>query len=208
MYIKQQLYSDWGYCLMTPPILGILASSRLVSSNSYESIQTFTVGSGGQSTISFTSIPSTYKHLQVRIFGQTNRTVFGIDNINLILNSDSGSNYAWHLITGDGANPNAAGAASQTSFLNLSGTNGTTAGNSFSATIIDLLDYANTSKYKTGRVLSGVDINGTLSGLGGRVGLFSGLWMNTNAITRLDFTPNTGTLFTQYSSFALYGIKG
>jgi hypothetical protein len=48
------------------PILGIIASSKLTVSNSYESIATTTVGSGGSATVTFSSIPATYKHLQVR----------------------------------------------------------------------------------------------------------------------------------------------
>ena len=70
------------------------------------------------------------------------------------------------------------------------------------ANIIDLLDYSNTNKYKTLRVLAGYDTNGA-----GVVLLGSGLWMNTNAISSIAITPYSGT-FTQYTQFALYGIKG
>ena len=58
----------------------------LQSTNSYESIQTVTVGSGGQSTISFTSIPSTYKHLQIRMLARAT----GASTVGLIrFNSDA-----------------------------------------------------------------------------------------------------------------------
>jgi hypothetical protein len=64
------------------------------------------------------------------------------------------------------------------------------------------LDYTNTNKNKTARSLWGYDANGS-----GYVGLYSGLWRNTSAINRIDYVPASGT-FPQYSSFALYGIKG
>jgi hypothetical protein len=70
----------------------------------------------------------------------------------------------------------------------------------FGGIVIDILDYANTNKYKTMRTLSGYDANGS-----GNVGLFSGLWMNTAAVTSINLL----TFYDQYatySSFALYGI--
>ena len=50
------------------PILGIIASSHVnfIPTGSFSSIATVTVGSGGSSTVSFISIPQTYKHLQLR----------------------------------------------------------------------------------------------------------------------------------------------
>ena len=62
--------------------------------------------------------------------------------------------------------------------------------------------YKRQSKYKTQRTLGGYDNNGA-----GVVGLSSGVWMNTNAVTSITFVPGGGTNFVQYSSFALYGIK-
>jgi len=81
---------------------------------------------------------------------------------------------------------------------------GSTAGsNVFAVTVLDLLDYANTSKNKTVRNLAGYDKNGA-----GQIALNSGSWMSTSAVTQIDISPRVGTLFSQYSSFALYGIKG
>jgi hypothetical protein len=75
--------------------------------------------------------------------------------------------------------------------------------NVFGTFIIDILDYANTSKYKTQRGLGGADLNGS-----GYISFNSGNWRNTNAITSISLTPLYGSQFAQYSSFALYGIKG
>ena len=76
--------------------------------------------------------------------------------------------------------------------------------NIFGANVLDILDYANTSKYTTARILGGIDINGS----GGNIRLDSGVWMNTAAVTSLTISPTTANNFVQYSSFALYGIKG
>jgi hypothetical protein len=74
--------------------------------------------------------------------------------------------------------------------------------NMFGAGVIDILDYADTNKYKTCRLLGGQDLNG-----GGRVYSMSSNWQKTAAITQIDLSFETGNCM-QYSSFALYGIKG
>lgn len=178
--------------------------------NSYESIATVTVGSGGASTISFTSIPSTYKHLQVRFFFQDNRGTYGSDDIGFRVGNgsiDTGNNYAWHDLYGNGSSASAQNATS-TSRMELNNASGTGVASNFGGGVMDILDYANTSKYKTIRSLHGNDVNGTVSGFGGRVALDSGLWQNTAAITTIQFTPLYGSSFNQYSQAALYGIKG
>ena len=190
------------------PILGIWASgaSPAVFATSYESIQTVTVGSGGASSVDFTSIPSTYTHLQVRILGRGNRTSYGTESFALRLNSDSGANYATHQLVGVSGSALASGATSTTAAsIGRFPSNSITA-NVFGVAIVDILDYANTNKYKTIRDLGGIEDN-NVSGLA-ELGLYSSLWMNTSAISSLTFTSGGGTLITQYSSFALYGIKG
>ena len=188
------------------PILGILASANYArSTNSYFSIATTTVGAGGTSSISFTSIPSTYTHLQIRAFGHTNRSTGGVaDGTKFNFNSDTGGNYTGHSLEGNGASASAfaEGASGvKTMIYGLAGNN--SSASTFGTFIVDILDYNNTNKYKTIRGLAGTDNNGS-----GSVYFSSGLWMSTSAITRIDLAPNAGTLFNQYSSFALYGIKG
>ena len=184
------------------PILGILASAitgNLVTS-SYESISTVTVGSGGSASITFSSIPATYKHLQIRAICKTTAATSNINSIFGQFNSDTGSNYARHYLNGSGS---AVGAGASASIASMFfGTNIETLGTSaFAVNIIDILDYTNTNKYKTTRSLSGVDANGT-----GYVQFMSGLWMNTAAVTSITILPASDD-FIQYSQFALYGIK-
>jgi len=183
------------------PILGIIASSKLgVDNGDFESIATVSVGSGGSSTITFSSIPATYTHLQIRAISRK-ASAGGGDGIFIRLNSDSGSNYATHQIDGDGSSVSAYGAASQTQINSTTTATSSHSANVFGVQVWDILDYANTNKYKTMRLMNGFDNNGS-----GKLRYGSGLWMNTNAITQIDLTGN-GDNFAQYSQFALYGIR-
>lgn len=194
------------------PILGSIASQNTKSflfapSGAYDSIATTTVGSGGTGTITFSSIPATYTHLQIRLIGRTNRTSAGIDQMNIRFNSDTGSNYVTnHYIQGNGSAVYAGANTSGTlmTVYRLTADGSPTLASSFGTSIIDILDYANTNKYKTLRALSGQDMN-TVSG---EVFFVSAAWMSTVAVSSITITPNTGTLFNEYSQFALYGIKG
>jgi len=183
------------------PILGILASAGAVR-NSYESIQTVPVTSTTAS-ISFTVIPSTYKHLQIRLSARNNYTGSG-GGISALarFNGDTGNNYTMHRLVGDGASATAGSLTAQSSVqIGYMSRNGDTS--NFSTSIVDILDYTNTNKNTTLRTLSGGDYNGS-----GYVQLWSGLWMNTAAITDITIFPDGAASWLQYSSFALYGIKG
>ena len=191
---------------MRAPLLGILASSYpQAPATSFESIATVTVGSGGSSSISFSSIPNTYKHLQIRGIARNTGGTTTFELTTIQFNSDtSTANYAIHQLRGDGSTAAAIGYGTGTVGYGIAGYNasgGNTAG-IFGTTIIDILDYTNTSKYKTIRSLNGWDKNGA-----GNVSLASSLWLNTNAITSITLGDQSYNL-AQYSSFALYGVKG
>jgi hypothetical protein len=188
------------------PILGIIASSRAVAvPNSYESIATVTVGSGGSATISFTSIPSTYTHLQIRSIGRTTRASNSTGTATIRFNSDTASNYAYHELLGTGSSAVYDAQTSQTLISTGRMAASTAGSNIFGVQVIDILDYTSTNKNKTVRYLGGADTNG-----GGEIYLGSGLWFKSpEAINRIDITAQSGTAdFVQYTQFALYGIKG
>ena len=186
---------------MFNPILGILASSGAVAGGSYESIATVSVGSGGQANVEFTSIPSTYKHLQIR--GIIKSTVAGADTDygHFYLNNDSASNYAIHRLFGNGSSVTASASSSIT--LGNIGYVVPSTGRTdiFGAFVMDILDYGSTSKYKTVRVLSGLDNNGS-----GNIELVSTLYMSSSAISSIKYFSATGNI-AQFSHIALYGIK-
>jgi hypothetical protein len=191
------------------PILGIWASqnySRYSLPTSFDSIATSTVETGGASFIEFTSIPSTYTHLQLRYMSKST-TDGTLISVKLEVNSDTGSNYAYHGLYGDGGSAGAFGAANASYIVGPETVGGGAArANMFRATVLDILDYANTNKFKTFRYLDGSSLNTNVAGTQG-IRLVSGLWRSTNAITSLKITPLSGN-FAQYSHFALYGIKG
>jgi hypothetical protein len=166
------------------------------STNSYESIATSLVGAGGATSIDFNlSGVSGYKHLQIRYIARGSI----LTNSLIQFNSDTGSNYSWHVLYGTGASALAAGGGTN-SFMYAS--NIASATSNFTGGVIDILDYASTSKYKTMRTLGGYDANGS-----GEIGLFSGSWQSNSAVTSIKLYPNSSGTYSQYSEFALYGIK-
>jgi len=190
------------------PILGIWASSSAASradTGAMFPLQVITVGPAGASSVSFTNIPGTYSHLQIRGIAK-NGTSSGNETTLLVqFNSDSTyTNYfGRHLLYGDGST--AAAAANNTSSW-VGATAGAIAqqstANTYSAFVTDILDYSNGNKNKTVRTLTGADYNGS-----GTIVLASGLWINTAAVTSITLVPFSNT-FGQYSQFALYAVKG
>jgi len=176
----------------------MLAGNAVFVDNSYESIATVTLGSGGGS-VSFTSIPQTYTHLQLRCSVGLN----AVADYVMRFNNDSAGNYRQHNLYGDGSVASAYNYGNGETFISFAfpfqGLNSST---SFAGNVTDILDYTNTNKNKVSRSLLGIDRNGS-----GQVALESGLWINTSAINRIDILPSSSS-FLQYSSFALYGIKG
>jgi len=167
----------------------------------YDALATTTVGSGGAASVTFSGIPSTYKHLQIRSLARDNSASGTVTYFKVNFNSDSGSNYTYHRLGGDGSSAfSDSGSSITTTYANFALANSSTT-QIMGASIIDVLDYANVAKYKTIRTLAGADQNGS-----GRVGLSSGLWMSTSAVTSITLVADSGT-FGQYSQFALYGVK-
>jgi hypothetical protein len=172
----------------------------------YEPISTNTLGTATAS-VTFSSIPATYTHLQIRLFTQDARATYGITEIRMSFNGDSSSIYRTHNLYGDGASATSSDGGALGYIILGDGTFGSSTGGTFGVGIVDILDYANTNKFKTVRNLSGVDLNGTVASFGGRAGLSSGVWRSTAAVSSLTLVSNSGVNFTQYSSFALYGVK-
>lgn len=171
----------------------------------YESIATLSVGSGGAASIDWTSIPSTYQHLQIRAILRNNRASSETDFMRMRFNNDSGNNYfGEHILQGNGSTASAGANGVSTNNATIYPITASTAGsNRFAFLILDILDYASVNKNKTVRYLSGYDNNGS-----GEIRLGSSLWMNSStAINRITITPAFGDLV-QYSHAALYGIKG
>lgn len=175
----------------------MLAGNVAFSPVSYESIATVALNSTA-STITFSSIPSTYQNLQIRFFGISAATFSEIH-----LNSDFGANYSFHQINGQGAGGgvSAAGGGSQSQIYSAQFANNS----SFPAVAtIDILDYANVNKNTTVNLLSGL-----AGSSGGQIYVRSGAWFNTAAVNTIRLTAQGGTgTFAANTNVALYGIKG
>lgn len=183
------------------PNLGIIASSKSgnlwAPSNSYDSIAT--VSGSGVSSVTFSSIPSTYRHLQIRYISRSSGSTANRVNVNL--NGDTTSTFYWHSLYGSGAS--AAAYAFQSAYIQVAPQPvSTDTASAYAAGVIDILDYKDTNKYKTLRTLSGDDLNGS-----GLLFFNSGAWGNTNAITSIAITPNAVENFASGTTFALYGVK-
>jgi hypothetical protein len=161
--------------------------------SSYESIATITVGVAGSASETFTSIPQGYKHLQLRWIS---RSSGGSYNPIIRFNGDTGNNYSWHYIDGNGSSATAGNTTSTNSIL-IAGIQGVAS--TFAVGVMDILDYKDTNKFKTAKILLGGDYNGS-----GSADLWSGNWRSTAAIDSIYL----GFSSAQYSHYALYGIKG
>lgn len=190
------------------PIIGVIASSNQATKlSNFYSIATTTVGASPASFVTFSNIPSTYTHLQLRVMSWTNDTAnSGLGNVRMsgFFNGDeTQTNYYSHILIGDGGGA-AVGAFNEQSakFMSDSVRNSMPAPGVF---IADILDYKDTNKFKTVKTLSGYNNNTSTSG-NSSVRLYSGLWRNTAAITSIKIVPESGSL-KQYSTFALYGVQ-
>jgi hypothetical protein len=170
------------------------------ATSAFDSLGSILVPSGGVTTITFSSIPATYTHLQLRM-SLLNST--GNQVISMKVNGGVAANTSFHALRGNGTAASAESSANTNSFPVFGRVVGTST-TAPSVVIIDLLDYSSTSKAKTIRSLGGCDQNGT-----GEVNLISAAYYPTaTAISSLELGPYNGAItFTQHSSFALYGIK-
>lgn len=164
--------------------------------NTYTLIQSATVGSGGATTITFVSIPQTYKDL---LFVVSGRATTDNPTLQVYFNNDTtAANYLFRLVGGDGASSSYA-TASQAWLMRVTPSSATAS--SFSNGMMYIPNYAG-STLKSMSAESVTENNGTTA----YQALQACLWNSTAAITSITLDPY-GTDFAQYSSASLYGIK-
>jgi hypothetical protein len=165
----------------------------------FESIATVMVGSGGASGVTFSSIPQTYQHLQLRVLLRDTNGV-SLTSSYLRWNSDTTwSLYASHGLRGNGSAATAVALTGSDSWLHDAVAAGSAPSSVFSAAVIDILDYSSTSKNTVLRSFGGADLNGS-----GMVEVSSSLYASTSAISTFQIL---GSSYAQHSTFALYGVK-
>ena len=155
----------------------------------YEPIATAT-GTGSSDTVTFSTISGTYTDLIVVC--STKVTSGGITSLGVRFNSDTGGNYSYTLLQGDGST-----AVSQRQSNTDQLIWGLTNGGEQTISILHIQNYSNATTYKTAL--------GRGNSAGALVRASVGLWRNTNAITSVSILAAVN--FATTSNFTLYGIK-
>ena len=183
--------------------LGFLASSGGGAETDYELIETAIVSGSSTTSVIFSNLgdySSTYKHLQLRLMVRTNRPINQDDSIRVRYNADTATNYSFHALRGySGSVSSFAGSNVDYGYLNdFTAASGTPTGN-FTAFVIDVLDPYSSTKFKTGRTLTG---SANLA----HVMLASHLWRSTSAVSSIQLY--SGSTLTAGTRLSLYGVKG
>jgi hypothetical protein len=164
----------------------------------YELIATAN-GTGSSSTITFSSIPTDYKHLQIRYSAKTTSTTG--EDLYIRFNGILSASYVTHSLQGRSTTASSSSNTGLDVIFLERGLATTDTPNSFAAGVIDILDYASTSKNTTLRAFYGKNDNNN------NVQLRSGLLMNTAAINSISLITSAGS-HTTTTRFSLYGLKG
>jgi hypothetical protein len=165
--------------------------------NTYTLIASSTVGSGGTAYVEFTSIPDTYTDLLVKLSLRSSQTAtYG--SCNILLNGST-SNFSHKFLYGEGA---AVASFSNTTNLSADQNGDSATANTFSNADIYISNYLS-SNYKSILQDSVTENNATNA----YIELGSLLWSNTAAITSVRFSATGTSVWKQYSTAYLYGIK-
>ena len=192
--------------LSTAGILDYSKTSNFLSGNAPVSFSAFDlletqVLTSSAASVTFSSIPQDYKHLQIRMAVRSTGT--GNPRVLTQFNSDSGTNYAYHNLFGTGSTVYSENNSSNDGWNYYFVPNSSQTAGIFGAAVYDILDYSSVSKNTTTRVFGGA----ANAGVNYDIGLHSFLWNNTAAITSILLSGD-GQSFATGTRFSLYGIKG
>lgn len=165
--------------------------------DTFVKIATTTVGAGGTSAITFSSIPSTYTDLCLKFSLRTTRGTFTADLIRVDFNGSS-SSQSLRLIEGSGTT---VGNLSLSTTQVVSATTSVSTANTFSNGELYIPNYTSS----THKSISADTVTEN-NAVQGPLYLAAGLWSNTAAITSISLTNVNSATIVQYSSATLYGI--
>ena len=179
--------------------LGLLSQGGGASAATGFQLISTTLITSTTASVTFSAIPATYKHLQIRVVGRYTAAV-ATANLTLRFNGDTGSNYGYQSMRGQGATISSAAPGSyQTSLLTGDLTGASAAADSYGSSFIDVIDYANTTKIKTTKTFGG-------NAASLDVFMFNGTWNSTAAITSILVSDAvTSASFAAGSRISLYG---
>lgn len=145
--------------------------------------------SGSSASVTFSNIPQTFTDLVIVFSGGESGAN---KNFNLTFNSDSGSNYSWTRLLGDGSTTQSSRGSSQTSIENV-------LSNEICTAVYNVMNYSNVTTNKT--ILSRTSVASS------RAATYVGLWRSTAAITSITFTAESTFTINSGSTFTIYGIE-
>ena len=155
-------------------------------------------------SVTFSSLGS-YEHLQLRCSMKSDRSSSSVDGLQIDFNDDGhpSTAYSYHWMRGSSTTASAGGLASGRLRLQnmIAAQGGVTDAANFSTVILDILDYRNANKNTTVMALMGSTGNWST------VSFESGLWDNTDAVTKILLDQVNGPNFMRGSEFTLYGLK-
>ena len=182
------------------------------ATSAFDSLGVYVLASNTTS-ITFSNIPQTYSHLQLRVIARGS-SGSGAGELDVRLGTGTASSssiYSRH-------NFGVYSPTSSTSGVDYNTTATTTTfrgcgqvalasdlANVYGSMILDVLDYTSTSKLKTIRSITGVNDNN--NGLCSNIYYTAGLWQASTAVNVVNIYLHAGSDFLPYSSFALYGVK-
>ena len=184
--------------------MGLLGAAGAVDgAGAYDLLATTAVVSDVSSVTfdNLDTLASDYKHLQIRLVARSSRPDGTVSGLNIRMNNDSTNSYASHWIEAKPGNVTSQNSTSRDNMFAGIIPGNTAATPAFGPAVIEILDFASSSKNTTIKCISG------MSDTGERLEYHNGLFANTAAITEIQLYTS-GQNFLGNSRFSLYGIKG
>lgn len=153
---------------------------------------------GSAASVTFSSIPSTYTDLVLRISARTDRASFPEDYAKIEFNGST-SNLSSRILYGFGGS---SGSTNDGSMVYGAVNGGSSTSNTFGNAEYYIPSYT-ASQNKPISISSVTENNGTTA----VIYEVAGLWSNTSAITSIKLLSYYSANFVSGSSFYLYGIK-
>jgi hypothetical protein len=188
---------------MSPIPIGFFAASAAQVGGSYDLLETSILTSNAAS-VTFSNLgnyASDYQHLQIRATLRDTRSGFSAAIYSMRFNGDTSASYTSHSLGGNGSSVSS-GRFGETDQMLLGVIPSSNAeANNFGATVVDILDPFETTKNTTVRALTGTHTSGVRE-----IGIYSGVYFKTNAISSITVFSQFGNLV-QFSRFSLYGYR-
>jgi hypothetical protein len=160
------------------------------------------VGNGATSSFAFNNIPQNFQDLMFVVY-QRDATGgnSGYGNSVIQFNGVGGTSYSTTSLYGNGSSASSGRVTNNNGTFGVYGIGSATTAGVFTSSVVHILNYANTSTFKTVLSRGAVDINGS-----GETDICVNLFSSTNAIRSLTIFGYSGNPATG-STFTLYGIR-